>query len=254
MFEMKRNIAVLILVVLLVDLVAGISEVQAQQQNPKTNLRTSGTITGMRNGVIQIKTADDDVWLVAMPDKATSLEIAGSALPNWVRRGMFVRFSGYYTAKGKPQGEIRELWLFSPDESTQFGVSRVADFGQKKLFGEGGSEEKPKTEPAAKFLVSGRVASLKDNKLTVQAGNYPVQATVSQKPVIHVNTNDWRMISLGDKVEVEAWYYTQAVKLRQAKATRIKVTQAKPFGTPPPEKEKDGEGKAEKPSEKKSSR
>ncbi|HAL13743.1 MAG TPA: hypothetical protein DCP67_07995, partial [Planctomycetaceae bacterium] len=112
MFEMKRNIAVLILVVLLVDLVAGISEVQAQQQNPKTNLRTSGTITGMRNGVIQIKTADDDVWLVAMPDKATSLEIAGSALPNWVRRGMFVRFSGYYTAKGKPQGEIRELWLF----------------------------------------------------------------------------------------------------------------------------------------------
>ena len=251
MFEMKRNIAVLILVVLLVDLVAGISEVQAQQQNPKTNLRTSGTITGMRNGVIQIKTADDDIWLVAMPDKATSLEIAGSALPNWVRRGMFVRFSGYYTAKGKPQGEIRELWLFSPDESTQFGVSKEAEFGQKKLFGEGGNKEKPKTEPAAKFLVSGRVASLKDNKLTVQAGNYPVQAMVSQKPVIHVKTNDWRMISLGDKVEVEAWYYTQAVKLRQAKATRIKVTPAKPFGTPPPEKEKDGEGKEEKPSEKK---
>ena len=58
------------------------------------------------------------------------------------------------------------------------------------------------------------------------------------------------MISLGDKVEVEAWYYTQAVKLRQAKATRIKVTPAKPFGTPPPEKEKDGEGKDEKPAEK----
>ena len=130
---------------MLVVLLAWTIEIQAQQQNPKTNLRTSGTITGMRNGVIQVKTTDDDMWLVAMPDQATAIEVAGSALPNWVRRGMYVRFSGYYTAKGKPQGEIRELWLFSPDESTQFGVSKEAEFGQKKLFAEGGSQEKPKT-------------------------------------------------------------------------------------------------------------
>lgn len=243
---MKRMITVLMLIALLV----WNPQVQAQEQNPKTNLRTSGTITGMRNGVIQVKTTDGDMWLVAMPDNATSLEIAGSALPNWIRRGMFVRFSGYYTAKGKPQGEIRELWLFSPDESTQFGVSKEADFGQKKLFADGENKEKPKAEPAAKFLVSGRVASLKDNKLSVQAGNYPVQAVISAKPVIHVKTNDWRMMSLGDKVEVEAWYYTQAVKLRQAKATRLKVTPSKPFGTPPPEKE-DGESKDKKQDENK---
>ena len=65
---------------------------------------------------------------------------------------------------------------------------------------------------------------------------------------IRVKMNNPTLARVGDKVEVNAWYYTPQAQLMRAKATSLKVTAALPFGyvQPKPDPDNEGDDKNEK--------
>lgn len=94
-------------------------------------------------------------------------------------------------------------------------------------------------EQTARFLVSGRLMNIKDGKMTVSGPGFQTTVPVDDKMTIRVKMNNPALARVGDKVELNAWYYTPRAQLMQAKATSLKITAAMKFGYIEPKEKAD---------------
>jgi len=199
-----------------------------QQQPPKETLRGDGIVTGIANGAIQVELASGKKWIVYLPDSPASIEVEGQAMLSWLKRGMFVSFAGVFDAKGNAQADVNDLMIFQPNKDTKLGAQRDGIAGaNKELFG---GTKNPDAVPTARYLISARLMNIKDGKMAIAAPGFQTVVPLADKVTIRVKSNDPRLVRLGDKVNVDAWYYTAQAQLMKAKASRLKFIADKPFG------------------------
>lgn len=223
-----------------------------QQPPPKETLRGDGTVLAMGAGKIQVELKDGKKWIIYIPDKPEYIDVSGTAVVPWLKRGMFVSFAGLFDAKGAPQTEIRDMLVFQPNKDTKLGAQRDGISGaNKNLFG---GNPNPNAVQTARFIISGRLININNGKMVVAAPGFQTTVSLAKKMTIRVKSHNSSLIRVGDKVTVDAWYYAGQAQLMQAKANSLKFISEKPYGTvekpaaveeekPAPAGKKDGDTK-----------
>lgn len=230
---MQRNLLALTILLATCTIVTA----QQQQQIPKETLRTTGKIIGLFNAGYYVELDSGKKWTIFLPDNSQYVEVLGQAEPRWLQRGAFVSFTGIFNSKGEAQAPVKDMQVFQPNKETKLSVQADGIAGaNKNLFG--GNNTEP-AEQTARFLVSGRLMNIKDGKMTVSGPGFQTTVPVDDKMTIRVKMNNPALARVGDKVELNAWYYTPRAQLMQAKATSLKITAAMKFGYIEPKEKAD---------------
>jgi len=233
----------------LLTLLAIASTVSAQEQ-PKENLTARGTFRGGLAGGFQFATDTNETWNVKLPAKASEISFSANAEQSFLRPGMKVKFTAVMNKKGIVKEPVTSLVVFTPQEAKDIGVwpegaGESAPNPLEGLFSPKEVKDEPKTKGKKPVVedqvcrVGGTVKSLKAGRLVVVAGRMEVKCELAENAKIKVSTSDLSFVQVGDKVEVEGWYYANA-KQAGLWANSISVTAANPLM---------GEKKKAKPSE-----
>ena len=205
---------------------------QNANQVPKSKLTGKATILAMdRSGVIQVKMESGAKWLVKVPEDPRKTVVTGSALPNWLSPGMFVKFTATFDEKGIGQQAINQMQVFIPSKEDPLGAYRAAGGNAGNLFDdEKPAGEKPKPQKAtARFDIAGQLRGIRDGVLYVNAGGAALKVPVAEKCTISVAINGFQLCRVGDSVTLDAWYPTPQKALGRAQANRLDIAAAKPF-------------------------
>ena len=220
-----------------------------QQPPPKETLRGDGTVIAMGAGKIQVALKDGKKWVIFMPDAAEYIEVSGTAVLPWLKRGMYVSFAGLFDAKGAQKTEIKDLLVFQPNKDTKLGPQRDGIAGANKNLFDGNPN--PNAVQASRFLISGRLVNINNGKMVVEAPGFQTKVSLAKEMTIRVKSHNPSLIRVGDKVNVDAWYYEGQAQSMQAKANRLKFISEKPYGyveePAPAEVEKPAPAEVEKP-------
>lgn len=217
--------------------------VQAQRRPPTRlrakPLRGSAEVLAIRPGFLQVKTSGGE-WILKVEAPPDKIVVQGEAVPSWLRKGMYVRFSAELNKKGMAQAPIEELFVFSPGPQFRIGV-----FPESNLLFEDSQEIQQKTKSTrprrrarseGRYLVAGRLASLRKGTMRVAAGE-TITAPLAENAKIRVDImGNYSVVRKGDKVEFEGHYFEKG----KAAVRLLTFTAASPFGSeasdPPPRK------------------
>ncbi|MCH8923577.1 MAG: hypothetical protein IIA67_10575 [Planctomycetes bacterium] len=195
---------------------------------------STGTVEALLpNSVIRFSLPNKEIWHVKLaPPKrerdkrtrryvfkgGTEVQVTGTAKADFLRRGMYIRFSAGFDAKGKSSDTIDLLTIFTPDESRKLGIFREG-------FAAGDDEVGKKAGATKQFLVSGQLASFKNGIMSVVVGGTKVQIAVAEDAQINVDVNDASLAQKGDKIEVEGHYFQKGAVLGKI----VKIELSKPL-------------------------
>lgn len=192
-------------------------------------LRGNGEVLGLRLGLLEVKTATGDLWLMKIDARPDKIVVQGTAVPTWLRPRMFVRFSATLDAKGVAQAPIDELFVFTPSPAFRTGVFPDSDAQFQ-------SDEQPPTRkkrrrrgslPEGRYLVAGQLSSLRDGEMRVVASGRAVRAKLAENARIRVDLmGDYSLVRRGDKVEFVGSYFRKG----RAEVRELTFTAKTPFG------------------------
>jgi len=81
-------------------------------------IQLTGTIAGVKPGMIAVTTAAGETWALSIPPKI-EVRVTGTAEPDVLSPGMYVRFiAAVDKQRGLVQGKVEKLVIFSPSEGT----------------------------------------------------------------------------------------------------------------------------------------
>jgi hypothetical protein len=228
------------LIPLVAAVIAGSSSPSAAQRRPnlpRDNISSAGTIKALAPGVMHVENVGGDEWLLRVEASPQDVILTGSALPGFLRPGMFVQFKGLFTNRGVAQEALQQVKIFSPKKTTKLGAEKDAAGPDTKAnnfsaFITKAPEEE--TEPEAKetswYNVTGVIKKNKVRNLTVSVGRSDLKVELAEDAEILLNINDYRLARVGDEVEFEGWHYPGQKKF--VHATRLSIKGEKPFGQP----------------------
>jgi len=217
-----------------------VSAVVSAQDQPKENLTARGTFRGGFKGGFQLAADTNEPWNVRLPAKASEVSFTANAEQSFLRPGMKVKFSAVMNKKGVVKEPVTSLVVFTPLEASDIGVwPENAGYDSapnplEGLFSPREVKEEPKTKGKKPVVedqvcrVGGTLKSFKGGRLVVLAGRVEVKCELAESAKVKVSTNDLSLVQLGDKVEVEGWYYTNA-KQAGLYANSVSVTAANPL-------------------------
>lgn len=177
---------------------------QRGPQIPKIEAKrktVEGTLENMRPGFLQVATPEG-IWVVAV-DRKAKVKVTGSAEPEYLRPGMFVRFEVELDARQRvpPDAKIQEITIFTPQAPTDLGIASA----QGGFASESEEEKKEPASQGSKYSVGGKLTGVKNGKLTVAAGE-TIKADLAEDATVGVDITDYRVASKGDKVTAEGTY------------------------------------------------
>lgn len=191
-----------------------VAEVHAQAfrpgrgRNPEMDpFAAEGTVQAVIPGRIQIQTLTDQTWVVFV-DPTTKVHVTGTAEADFLRRGMFIKFSAQVDKRGNVQSPIAELTIFTPSEENPVGIwpagvgPAVGPGGNNFGAGMGPAPPNTKGPETGFYTVGGQITSERKGKLTVNAGRGVVLIELSKKPTIGVDFADYSVARQGDKISV----------------------------------------------------
>lgn len=221
------------LVILLVMLIASTGAAQGRRNTangPKAApLHGNGTLVAARPGLLQVTDKDGAPWLLQVKAEPQRIHVSGTAHPNLLAPGMFVRFSAELNKKGEAVAPVDSLTLFTPRPEMAVGIALESAL-DRGAFQFGEVKTPAETTESPKYLVAGRILKRKNNDLAVSDGRSTVKLSLAETVEIKVDlTGDYRMIRPGDKVEYRGKYYQNG----QGMVTDLKIIGATPFGAPP---------------------
>lgn len=172
----------------------------------------TGTIAGVGRGRIQMVTVTQQKWLVAVSPQAV-VHVTGTAEPDFLRPGMFVRFTAALDKKGKGQEPVSELTIFTPSAEMGIGVwpegMAVGDVGAEQpaqppnpfggAFGVGTPAAPADT---GRYMVAGRLVKERNGKLLVHFGRGSAEIELAENPTIKVDVADYTVAKQGDSISV----------------------------------------------------
>ena len=209
------------------------------QDQPRENLSARGTFRGGFAGGFVFASDSNETWKVKLPQKASEVSFSGTAESTFLRAGMKVTFSALMNKKGVVKEPVTALAVFTPQEAKDIGVwpegvGEGAPNPLEGLFSPREVKEEPKTKGKKPVVedqvcrVGGTLKSFKGNRLVVVAGRTEVKCELAENAKIRVSTSDLSFVQVGDKVEVEGWYYANA-KQAGLWANSVSITAANPL-------------------------
>jgi hypothetical protein len=169
-----------------------------------------GTLRAVMPGRIQMVTDSTQNWLVLIGPKA-AIHVTGTAEPDFLKAGMFIRFTAEVDRRGQAKGELKQLTIFTPSAQEFPGIwpegqEPAGDKRQegKRRFGSGIADHPPAGELSASdvYTVAGRITKCRKGRLTVDTGRAAVQAQVAQDAKIDVDFADYRVAKPGDRISI----------------------------------------------------
>jgi hypothetical protein len=204
------------------------------------SLKDKGYVVGATPETLSVKVGADN-WVLAVQPNATKVNITGTAEPDFLHSGLFVKFSGELDNKGTTlQKEIDQLEIINPP----------AKKGAAGAFDSAEEEAKPVAKPVdgTTYVFRTKVSTYKPGELTFSVGGKKVVAKTSASMTVAVNASDLSMVREGDSATFSAWYTPQQkpntanLQPGYAAAQDIKITMNKPLAAtrklkaPPPAK------------------
>ncbi len=209
----------------------GQSRNQGRAQQPRfERFEATGTVAAVARGRIKLLTNTQQSWVVVLSPRAT-IHVTGTADVDYLRVGHFVRFDAALDKKGKVQGKVAELTIFTP--SAEFGVGlwpegmAVGDVGAEEAkpqppnpfanpgFGVGnpgmaqpgmaqpGMAQPGMAQPGSnRFLVAGRITGNRKGKMILNYGRGMSEIELAEKPTINVDFADYSVAQQGDMITV----------------------------------------------------
>jgi hypothetical protein len=201
---------------------------QQQQQQAHQDFKGTGefdTLLGSAGFVAELD--GTRVSLAFEPKGKPKIEVTGTATPESLAPGMFVKFKGDFDKKGEGKGEVKELEIFTPSEKEPLAATPAGGAVDVSTSKKGS----PSNFQQATYEIAGHITGAKNGTITVSCPGLTVHALVAQDATIKVNVADLRFARPGDKVEVHGW--SGNMKGRPvAYATEVKVQMANPLAGP----------------------
>lgn len=205
-------------------MLAMLGESTAQKNRGGAKVQTAGingTITGVANGMMQVKNKHgDDKWLVKPgPDGIT--QYLGTAPKEWLRPGMVVMVTGAFDRKGVATDPVVMIQAFTPRPGRVVGV--VAD--PSGLGGESGKNA------SKSYILSGPIKSIEDGNLIIIGGRKKFTVPMADDAEVTVDLlGDLSWVKEGDTVVGKVKYVQKGKGL----STELSVTGKEELAPPPP--------------------
>jgi len=233
---------------------------RGRREQPKLErFEATGTIAGVGRGQIQMITVTQQKWLVAVSPQAI-VHVKGTAEPDFLRPGMFVRFTAALDKKGKAQEPVSELTIYTPSAEMGIGV-----WPEGMAVGDVGAEEPPPPPnpfggafgvgtPAVprdtgRYLVAGRMTGQRKGKLIVNFGRGTTEIELAENAGIKVDFADYTVAKQGDSISVtRGQMYPNQVMIMQANpnavgravALELEIQLSEPLGGAPKKRTRPG--------------
>lgn len=201
-------------VLVLVCLLLGLSvPAEAQRRRPPKKppmepFAADGTIVAVGPDRIQILTTSNQQWLIFFDPKAV-IHVTGTAEADFLRAGMFIKFTAEVDKRGRVQGKVGELTIFTPSPENPPGIwpegigppaGADGDRFGGKAGGNGGGNGG--AGASSIYTVAGQLTGARRGKLTVNAGAGVVQFELAESPRIKVDIADFTVAGKGDKISI----------------------------------------------------
>jgi hypothetical protein len=204
-----------------------------------------GTVRAIMPGRIQMLSDSGQNWTVAVDPKAV-VHVTGTAEPDFLRPGLFIRFKAEIDQRGTAKEKLRELTIFRPSREDLPGIRPEGEGGAGDKPAEGerrfgalppeGRRKRPseRTRGAARgsiptsgvYSVAGRITSSRNGTLTVSAGRAAVRVELAEDAKIDVDTADYSLAKQGDRISVtKGKMFAGRIGLAQAQELTIKLSE-----------------------------
>jgi hypothetical protein len=201
-----------------------------------------GTIQAVTRGRIQMATDATEAaksWTV-MIDPKTVVHVTGSAEPDFLRAGLFVRFTAELDKSAVAKEKVQQLTIFSPSPANQPGVwpggeapsgDKPAEGGSRRGGGAARGAVASKALEAGVYTVAGRITGFRKGRLMVNAGRSTVRADVAEDAKIDVDFADYLAAKPGDKISVTKGMILPA-RPGLAQAQELSIQLSEPLALP----------------------
>jgi hypothetical protein len=184
-----------------------------------------GTVAGVAPTGLQMLTKEANTPWIVQITRQSEVKVTGTAEPSFLRPGLAVRFTAEVDEKGHLQQDLAELEIVTASGKGAVGVFAV------------GAEENAR--PVGKLVagayeIRGKVVSLREGELTVQAGK-KIVGKLADDAKITVNVQDLAYAVPESEVSVQGFYFRRMApdpntqRPGQAMAKMVHVTLAKPL-------------------------
>lgn len=228
MYTLKRYLC--IATVAAVSVTAG-SAAQGQKNPQREKLSAAGTVKGFSRGLLYVMTKEGDQYRVKLPTNSRYISYVGSATQDFLTRGMPVKFTATFNAKGKVVAPVRNITIFTPTKEDKIGVYPDSGLSGnvKDLFADvDTSQKQPEGKP---FIVAGAITSARSGKLQVRAGRATVQVELADNARVSVDVSHLNFMQPGDNVSIEGWY--NPAQKRDVVANKVIVSTSGKLGESP---------------------
>jgi hypothetical protein len=193
---------------------------QQRQQPAVTAINLSGTIEAVATGRIQFRTDSNEKWMAVL-NPQTKIQVTGEAGADFLRPGMYVRFTADVDKRGAAAERVEELTVFTPEQKNAGGnFSRPAREGAKP---EGLDAGRPSA--IGPNTVQGKITSFKKNKLQIKLDKGTALYELSDNPKIRLDLADYSWARRGDKIQVQGMKTTGVNGLVQAAQVNIQLAE-----------------------------
>ena len=189
-----QSVSVLV-AIMLMTLAIGwglVSPVHAQRRQQPTVVEMTlysglkGQVVGIRPGMIQwTDDAGEPMYVKLTPQ--TQIQVMGTADPDFLRPGLFVRFSASLNDRGEVGGEVAELTIFTPRDGYSVGIFSDSD---------------DPTATDGQSFVAGQLKTLRNSKFVVAVGNQQVRGELATEPKVKLALADYSLAQPGDQITV----------------------------------------------------
>ena len=224
----KHVVCTLIGLVVLAPVTAAGAQRGRPQPKPE-RVEADGTVEGVvAPGVLKILTSTNQTWFFKL-SRETEIHVTGTAEVDYLRPGLFIEFTADLDRRGRSPNKLSELAIFTPTMQKFPGIFPAGGFG--------GPDAAPaQPAPAAKrdpnattpYKVLGRITSLKNKALTVNAGRGVVRVELADEVKIAVDVADLSVVQKGDKIKADGTSARQGF----AQARTISIELSAPLAAP----------------------
>ena len=146
----------------------------AQFQAPLNSLEYTddGTVEAVQENAIKIRDSKNDDWILEINGE-TMIQVTGEAEREWLKPGVFVKFTGEIDKKGVLQKDVEEIEIITAADKSSLGLFTPS---------EGDAPSKAVRNPGSgSYVIKGRLTKVQDGKILVLAGSRQVMGRTGRR-------------------------------------------------------------------------
>jgi hypothetical protein len=204
----------------------------AQVNRAPLTASPQGTIEDIAPGVVKIATTGGESWMVRIPTRGADVLVTGSAHPDFLKPGLWVKFTADVTTRRKTpkvEGKVEKLTVFTPSEQDFPGVFPVGGFGGNQgpdAATPDADKKKGGEAQVSRCEIRGRITGVKNGKLAVTFNAGSVEIELADNAQIDLSVADYRLAKKGDKISCEG----EQVGEKMIQARKVDIQLAEPVG------------------------